>query len=208
MTIRVLLYEDNDTLRDALSFLIDSTDGYRIVGAFGDCIHSESQVGKLLPHVILMDIEMPGMDGIQGLIRIKKKYPVMEVIMLTVFDDDDRVFKAIQSGATGYLLKKTSPERILECITEVYEGGAPMSPAIARKVMQTIRRPSRERDCTAALTERENQVISLLSEGLSYKMVAGKLDISLETVRTYVKRIYEKLQAHSVTEAIARYRGN
>jgi DNA-binding NarL/FixJ family response regulator len=205
MTIRVLLYEDNDTLREALSFLIDSTDGYHVVGAFGNCLHSESQVGKLLPHVVLMDIEMPGMDGIQGLVRIKKKYPAVDVIMLTVFDDDDRVFKAIQSGATGYLLKKTSPERILECINEVYEGGAPMSPAIARKVMQTIRRPSRDNPAYT-LTDRESQVISLLSEGLSYKMVAGKLDISLETVRTYVKRIYEKLQAHSVTEAIAKFR--
>jgi DNA-binding NarL/FixJ family response regulator len=205
MSIRVLLYEDNNVLRDALSFMIESTTDFNLVGAFGDCMNAENQVGRLQPDVILMDIEMPGMDGISGLVKIKKKYAHVDVIMLTVFDDDDRVFRAIQSGATGYLLKKTSTERILECIREVYEGGAPMTPAIARRVMQTMHRPVRENE-TYALTDRETQVILLLSEGLSYKMVAAKLEVSLETVRTHVKRIYEKLQAHSVTEAIAKFR--
>lgn len=205
MAIRVLLYEDNSVLRDALSFMIESTDGFVMAGAFGDCMSCDNQVGRLRPDVVLMDIEMPGMDGITGLKRIKKKYLHVNVIMLTVFDDDESVFLAIQSGATGYLLKKTSPDRILDCITEVYQGGAPMTPSIARRVMQTMHKPIRQSE-PYALTLRETQVITLMSEGLSYKMVATRLEISVETVRTYIKRIYEKLQAHSVTEALAKLR--
>ena len=206
MSIRVLLYEDNATLRDAMSFLVENSDGFELAGAFEDCTRAETQVRLLKPDVVLMDIEMPGMDGISGLVRIKSIYPRVNVLMLTVFDDDDRVFKAIQSGATGYLLKKTPSEKILESIKEVFRGGAPMTPVIARKVLRHLHKPLRDKN-NFALTEREKQVIDQLAQGLSYKMVAAKLDISLETIRTHAKRIYEKLQVHSVTQAIAKLKG-
>jgi len=203
MPIQVLLYEDNTLLRDALSILVDGTDGFNLVGAFGDCLSIESQVKALRPDVILMDIDLPGLNGIAATALLQQKFAHVDVLILTVFDDDERVFEAIQAGATGYLLKKTPPARILSAIQEVYEGGAPMSPAIARKVIASMRiQPNEE---LLRLTDRESQILALLAEGNSYKMVADRAGISIETVRTHIKRIYEKLHVHSVTEAVAKY---
>ncbi len=203
MSIRVLLFEDNYTLREALSFMIDSTDGFALVGAFGDCLKAVEQVAILQPNVVLMDIDLPGLNGIQALINIKQKKPNVEVLMLTVFDDD-HVFEAIKAGATGYLLKKTPPTQILEAIKQVYDGGAPMSPSIARKVMISMHKQPQNNDNLERLSTREQQILQLLSEGLSFKMVADRCGISLETVRTHSKRIYEKLHVSSVTEAISK----
>ncbi|GAB3929356.1 response regulator [Larkinella terrae] len=205
MSIRVLIYEDNVTLREALSFLIEATPSFVLAGAFGDTMLVEKQVGELTPDVVLMDIEMPGQDGIQAVLKIRRQFAPVDVLMLTVFDDDERVFQALSAGATGYLLKKTAPARIMEAISEVYNGGAPMSPAIARRVLLSLRQPAISEEM-AQLTNRETEVLSLLAGGLSYKLVAVEAGISIETVRTHVKRIYEKLHVHSVTEAIARYR--
>ena len=205
MPIRTLLYEDNTDLRGALAALIGGTEGYELSGAFDNCLGVVEQVAALHPDVVLMDIDMPGMSGIEGVARLKKAHPQVEALMLTVFDDDDRVFEAVCAGASGYLLKKTTPARILEALREVTEGGAPMSPVIARKVLQLFPRLPAERDADLdKLSPREMEVLKTLSRGFSYKMVAVELGIGIETVRTYVKRIYEKLQVHSVSEAIAK----
>lgn len=205
MAIRVQLYEDNQILREALSFMIAATEGFALAGAYGNCLEAVQQVRKNEPDVVLMDIDLPEQNGMEALALIKQKFSYVDVLMLTVFDDDERVFESIKSGASGYLLKKTSPTRIMDAIKEVYEGGAPMSPSIARRVLQQMhRRPGAESDLSQ-LTERESQVLQLLAEGKSYKMVAADCGIGIETVRTHIKRIYEKLQVHSVTEAVAKF---
>ncbi|MBC7568773.1 MAG: response regulator transcription factor [Spirosoma sp.] len=203
--IRITIYEDNALLREALSVLVQVTDGYELRGAFGDCLAVEAQTAELQPDVVLMDIDLPGMSGIEATLRLHRQFPAVDVLILTVFDDDGQVFDAIRAGATGYLLKRTPPGRILDAIREVYEGGAPMSPAIARRVMQSLHPTSSMRELEQ-LSSRELDVLKLLAQGRSYKLVAAELGIGLETVRTYIRRIYEKLHVHSVTEAIARYR--
>lgn len=203
--IQVLLYEDNTMLREALSFMIGSTEGFALVGAFGDCLDATSQVRNLLPDVVLMDIDLPERDGITALADIKKRYAHVDVLMLTVFDDDDRVFESIKAGATGYLLKKTPPARIMEAIREVYNGGAPITPSIARRVLLHMHSRPAPASSLSTLTEREMQVLESLAEGNSYKMVADVCGIGIETVRTHIKHIYEKLQVHSVTEAVAKF---
>ncbi len=205
MPLRVIIYEDNTDLRGALAALIGGTEGYELSGAFDNCSEVVAQVAALHPDVVLMDIDMPGMNGIEGVLRLKKAHPQVEALMLTVFDDNDKVFDAVCAGASGYLLKKTPPARILESLREVADGGAPMSPVIARKVLQLFPGKPTERDADLdKLTAREMEVLKTLARGFSYKMVAAELNISVETVRTYVKRIYEKLQVHSVSEAIAK----
>lgn len=205
MPIRTLIYEDNTDMRGALAALIGGTEGFELSGAFDNCLGIVEQAAALRPDVVLMDIDMPGMSGIEGVARLKKAHPQVEALMLTVFDDDNRVFEAVCAGASGYLLKKTAPARILDAIKEVTEGGAPMSPVIARKVLQLFPGKPAERDADLdKLTARELEVVKALSRGFSYKMVAAELNISIETVRTYVKRIYEKLQVHSVSEAISK----
>lgn len=206
MAVRTLLFEDNQPLREALSFLIEATDGFELLGAFADCLTAEKQVGTLQPDVVLMDIDLPGRSGIDAVRSLRERYGHVDVLMLTVFDDDDRVFNAIRAGATGYLLKKTPPARILEAIQEVYDGGAPMSPAIARRVIAAMQ--GKPNPHLADLTPRESEVLTLLAKGNSYKMVAAELGITVETTRTHIKRIYEKLHVHSVAEALAKYHGN
>jgi DNA-binding NarL/FixJ family response regulator len=203
--IRTLIYEDNDDLRTALFQLVDHADSVTCVGAFNNCTGIVQQARELQPQVVLMDIDMPGMSGIEGVVLLKRHYPQAEALMLTVFDDDDRVFDAVCAGANGYLLKKTPPAQIIEAIRTVHEGGAPMSPTIARKVLQLFpKHVSRNEADLDKLTQREMEVLNTLARGFSYKMVAAELNLSIETVRTYVKRIYEKLQVHSVSEAIAK----
>jgi DNA-binding NarL/FixJ family response regulator len=202
--IHIVLFEDNTLLRDALSALLADTDDFILRGAFPNALTAEAEVARLRPDVVLMDIDLPGRSGIDAVQALRTAQPQVDVLMLTVFDDDERVFNAIRAGATGYLLKKTPPARLLEAIREVYEGGAPMSPGIARRVMTALHQPPNP--TLASLTARENDVLTSLSQGNSYKMVAASLGISVETVRTHIKRIYEKLHVHSVTEAVAKLR--
>lgn len=204
MAIRISIYEDNQSLREALMLLVQTTDNFDLVGAYGDCQQIEQQIASHRPHVVLMDIDLPGISGIEATLRLHRQFPETDVLMLTVFEDDERVFEAIRAGATGYLLKKTPPARILAAIQEVYEGGAPMSPGIARRVMQSLHRPTGPHDLDQ-LTPREATILSLLAAGNSYKMVAAEAGISIDTARTHIKRIYEKLHVHSVTEAVAKY---
>lgn len=204
MAIRIMIYEDNAPLRESMSILLSGLDQFHLVGAFGDCMHIEDDVRRLDPDVILMDIGLPYRSGIEGAFLAKKTNPAVEVLMLTVFDDTDKVFDAICAGASGYLLKKTPPQKILEAIEDIYNGGAPMTPVIARKVLELFPRVPALNLELDKLTPREQEVLRSLAAGNSYKMVADDLGISIDTVRTHIKRIYEKLHVHSVAEAIAK----
>ena len=200
--IKVAIYEDNNGLRDVLSCIIRESEEFELAGEFGHCIDVVQNTKAFAPDVIIMDIDMPGRSGIEGVKELKAVYPKVEVIMNTVFDDDDRIFNALKAGATGYLLKKNSLATLLTAIKDVKNGGAPISSSIARKVLQLPFALGTDFNSTYSLSEREINILKLLSKGLSYKMVANEMIISIDTVRTYVKRIYDKLHVHSVTEAV------
>ncbi len=204
MSIRVSIYEDNEDLRNSVVSLFGLSDRIELCGAHTDCSQVLEQVEGEQPDVILMDIDMPGRNGIEAVQLVKAKFPATEIIMFTVFDDNDRIFNALRSGASGYLLKKTSPARILEAIEDVYQGGAPMTSSIARKVLQYFPKSTAKSNELELLSAREQEILNLLVKGLSYKMIAAELTISIDTVRTHIKRIYEKLQVHSVAEAISK----
>ncbi len=204
MHTAVVIYEDNIFLRNSISDLISSSTQFVLKGAFENCDHVTYEMETLRPEVVLMDIEMAGVNGLEGLRIIKKKFPHVHVIILTVFEDNDSVFDAICSGASGYLLKKTSPEKILEAINDVLNGGAPMTSSIARKVLDLFPKASTHTEEVSKLAPREQEVLQLLITGHSYKMIASSLGITLETVRSHIKRIYEKLHVHSATEAAAK----
>ncbi len=200
--IKVAIYEDNHGLRDVLASIIRETDGFELAGEFAHCIDVVKNTEVFLPDVIIMDIDLPGKNGIEAVKELSTSHSKVEIIMHTVFDDDDRIFNAIKAGATGYLLKKNSLARLIEAIKEVHSGGAPMSPGIARKVLKFQQDNTGTEANMLDLSEREYEVLSLLSKGNSYKMVAEEIGLSLDTIRSYIKRIYEKLHVHSVTEAI------
>ncbi|ALD21753.1 response regulator [Hymenobacter sp. DG25A] len=204
---RVLIYEDNADLRASLSQLLGGSPGLELAGALSNCTQAEADMARLLPDVVLMDIDMPGITGIEGLRRIKATTPQVNVVMLTVFDENDRVFDAICAGADGYLLKKTPPAKLLEAIGEVRAGGAPMTPAIARQVLKLFPRVlprAVAEESPANLSAREQEILGLLVEGYSYKMIAADRGISLDTVRSHIKKIYEKLHVRSMTEAVSK----
>jgi DNA-binding NarL/FixJ family response regulator len=201
--IRVQVFEDNHHLRDSLSYLIDNDPELHCVGAHKDCSNLTSKFEKDQPDVVLMDIEMPGLNGIDAVKKIKAQYPDVQVLMQTVFQDDQYIFDAICAGASGYLLKSASSEAYLQAIKDVYKGGSPMSGTIARKVLerfQQIAAVPRENDYQ--LTNKEKDVLGALVEGKSFKMIASALGISYETVRTHMKNIYNKLHVRSNTEAV------
>jgi len=204
MEIRILVYEDNDDLRDSLAALLKGTPGFELAGAFTNCSEVEEQVSSLIPDVVLMDIDMPIVNGIEGLKIIRQIAPQTHVIMLTVFDDDSSVFDAISIGASGYLLKRTPPAKILEAITEVFQGGAPMTPVIARKVIELFKEKKHSPSNNFDLTERELEVLKLIVDGNSVKLIADELSLSQDAVKSRIKKIYEKLHVHNLGEAVAK----
>jgi len=202
--IKVLIYEDDPSFRETLSILVNGTEGYELKGAWENCNNIDQHIRKHQPDVVLMDINMPGTNGLQGLSIIRGYNPDINVLMLTVFDDNEKIFQAICNGASGYLLKKTAPSKIIEAIQEVYNGGAPITSTIAKKILQMFpKTPARSSEADK-LSAREQEILQLLMKGYSYKMIAPELKITLETVRTHIKRIYEKLHVHSASEAIAK----
>lgn len=203
MEIRVTLYEDNTDLRESMSVLLRGTPGVEFTGAFMNCDDVLAQVKELKPEIVLMDIDMPGTNGIEGLRIIKKSFPSIEILMLTVFDDNERIFESICAGASGYILKTVSPAEIISAIHELHNGGAPMTPSIARKVLRLFPKSS-PADSSYDLTAREKETLSWLAKGYSYKMISEQMDVTIHTVNAHCKKIYEKLHVHSNTEAIAK----
>lgn len=202
--IKVLVYEDNSQLRDTLSILLNGTDGYDLVGAFANCSDITADVEVLKPDVILMDINMPEMDGIEGLKKLRTKNNDVKVLMLTVFDDNTNVFESIKNGANGYILKKTPPAKLLEYINEAQTGGAPMTSSIATQVLKMFSAQHYTNNEQYDLSEREKAVLQLLVNGYSYKLIAAELFIAIDTVRSHIKKIYDKLHVNSKSEAVAK----
>ena len=203
--IRVVIFEDNTLLRDGLFNLIDASEGFLCAGAFSNCKRVVENIAETRPDVILMDIEMPGINGIEAVKIVKERFPQIKILMETIFEEDDKIFQSICNGAEGYILKNTPPDEMLNAIREIHEGGAPMTPAIALKVMHMFKENlSSASGNIFNLSAREKEILKCLVEGMSYKMVADKCFISIETVRGYIKSIYEKLQVHSKSEAVVK----
>jgi DNA-binding NarL/FixJ family response regulator len=202
--IKIVLYEDNPQLREGLSMLLNGSEGFEVIGTFKNCNNVVDEVKALAPDVVLMDIDMPGTNGIEGLKLIRRGNTDVKVLMLTVFDDNKNVFEAIRNGANGYLLKKTPPAKLLEYIQEAHTGGAPMSSSIATQVLKMFSQAHNHTGEDYHLSEREKQVLQLLVNGYSYKMIAAEMFISIDTVRSHIKKIYEKLHVNSKSEAVAK----
>ncbi len=203
MPVRIIIYDDNADRCDSLSALLQLTPDMQCLGMFPDCSHVEQQVTELQPDIVLMDIDMPNVDGIEGLKRIRAQFPPVKVLMQTVFEQNEKIFDSIRNGATGYILKTESPERILNAIRDVHNGGATMTPSVAVRVLQFFQDTRTTKQQDYQLSIREKEVLKLLSDGNSYKMIAGKLDITYFTVNAHLKKIYEKLHVHSAGEALA-----
>ena len=201
--LRVAIVEDLRTLRDGYRALIDGTDGYRCTGVFRTMEEALDRIGPEIPDIVLADIGLPGMSGTEGIRILKQRHPDLVIVMLTVYEDDDRIFEALCAGACGYLLKKTPPARLLESMKEAFQGGAPMSPEIARRVVGLFR-DYRPPQADYHLTPTETRLLKLLVEGHNYKTAAGELGISQNTVCFHIKQVYHKLQVHSKSEAVSK----
>jgi DNA-binding NarL/FixJ family response regulator len=202
--IKVSIVEDNDRFRESLSVLIEGSPGFRCVGAHRTTEAALERIPVEKPDIVLMDIELPKRSGIECVWELKQRLPRLPIMMLTAYDDPEKIFNSLRAGACGYLLKRTPPAELLTAIAELHRGGSPMSTQIARRVVASLHQkqaPAKE----AALTEREGQILEHLAKGFSNKEIANLLNLSLDTVRTHLRHIYEKLHVHSRTEALARY---
>jgi DNA-binding NarL/FixJ family response regulator len=205
MTITVSIVEDQEPLRNTLARVINRADGFECVSHHGSAEEALKELPNIRPQVVLMDINLPGMNGVECVRQLKQALPDTQVMMLTVYEDTENIFNALAAGASGYMLKRTPRAELLDAIKEVHRGGSPMTTHIARMVVQSFLKPAAKPEPTAELSPREREVLDLLSQGLMYKEIAEKIGVSYETVHTYIRRIYEKLQVRTRTEAVAKF---
>jgi DNA-binding NarL/FixJ family response regulator len=205
MSIQVAIVEDNRSFREKLAAYIDETKGYRCVGVFDSAEDAIKSIPKLLPDVVLMDIHLPNMSGVDCTRRLKDLLPALQILILTVYEDNDRIFGALKAGASGYLLKRADPADILRAIQEVRQGGSPMSSQIARRVVQSFRETAPDPMKDEKLSQREEAILQQLAKGYSTKEIAEHSSISVNTVRTHLQHIYEKLHVRSRTEAVLKF---
>ena len=202
--IRVAVIEDRREIGDGLAALINGTEGYCCTGAFRSMEQALAGIGASLPDIVLVDIGLPGMSGIDGIRFLKERFPALHFLILTIYDDDERIFEALCAGACGYLLKRTTPARLIESLKEVSEGGAPISPEVARRVIRLFHeiRPAKQAD--HQLTPHQTRLLKLLADGHNYKTAAAELGVTVDTIGFHLRHIYEKLQVHSKSEAVAK----
>jgi DNA-binding NarL/FixJ family response regulator len=203
MPYQLLIFEDNPRLRQSLELLLNDEENFSVAASFPDCDEAEKMVEEYKADLVVMDIDMPGIGGVEGVKRIKQSHPEVKVIMHTMYDDDTRIFDSLCAGADGYLLKKTSPVQLVTALQEVMQGGAPMSPFVAQKVFQFFRQKENKQD-EFNLTAREKEILELLVKGNSYKMIADKSFVSIDTVKKHLQNIYHKLHVNCGTEAVVK----
>jgi DNA-binding NarL/FixJ family response regulator len=205
MEQKLVIYEDNEALRSSLVYLLNAQNGYQVVGDFNNVNNVKEQIALKQPDLVIMDIDMPGKDGITGVEEIKEMRPATIIIMYTQFEDDERLFRSICAGADGYILKKTSPEKFFDAIKEVLNGGAPMSPLIAKKVINSFKANKQNNNLQLKyeLTNRENEILQLLTKGYSVKLIAHEMNIAYDTARSHLRNTYRKLHVNCGKEAIA-----
>ena len=202
--IKTAIVEDMRDIREGLTTLINFTAGFSCTGSYRSMEEAIPKISAMVPDVLLSDIGLPGMDGIEGIGILKEKFPTMTVLMLTVYDDDERIFDALCAGASGYLLKRTPPAKLLENIREAVSGGAPMSPEVASRVIKLFREVRPPEKVDYDLTPHETRLLKLLVEGHNYTTAASELGVSYNTIKFHMRHIYEKLQVHSKSEAVAK----
>lgn len=205
--IKISVFEDTPGRQEAIKLLIEEQPDMELLAIYENCESLVENVGVLIPDVVLMDIDMPVVNGIEGVKVIRENFPNVVIIMQTVFEDENSIFEAIQAGAHGYILKTARPAKLVEAIRDSLEGGAPMTPVIARKVLENFKKQQFQTDTEhSQLTAKENEILAALENGLSYKMIAADRNISWHTVNSHVKKIYEKLHVHSAAEAVNKMR--
>ncbi len=205
MPIKVAIVDDDDGIRASLAALIGRAPALRLVGDYADGEAALKEIPRRTPDVVLMDINLPGVNGVECVRQLKGSLPAVQFLMLTVYEDSDSLFNSLKAGASGYLLKRTASARLLDAIRDVYDGGSPMTPQLARRVVQYFSRPGEWESPVARLTPGEKDFLDQLAKGYAYKEIADRMTISIDTVRSYVRTVYEKLHVHSRTEAVVKY---
>jgi DNA-binding NarL/FixJ family response regulator len=205
MSIKVAIVDDDEGIRTSLVALIRRASDLKVTGQYPDAEAALKEIPARPPDVVLMDINMPGMKGVECVRQLKTQLPAVQFLMLTVYEDSESLFNSLRAGASGYLLKRTAPARLIEAVRDVHAGGAPMSPQLARRVVQFFSKPEQEVSDLNKLTPGEREFLDQLAGGYAYKEIADRMNISIDTVRSYVRTVYEKLHVHSRTEAVVKY---
>ncbi|HSU54971.1 MAG TPA: response regulator transcription factor [Candidatus Dormibacteraeota bacterium] len=205
MQIKVAIVDDDEGIRNSLATLIRRASSLHLAGDYPDAESALQEIPRELPDVVLMDINLPGMNGVECVRQLKAAAPSVQVLMLTVYEDSDSLFNSLKAGASGYLLKRTASARLIDAIREVYTGGSPMTPQLARRVVQFFTRAPQTDSPLSRLTPGEREFLDQLAKGYAYKEIADQMKISIDTVRSYVRTVYEKLHVHSRTEAVVKY---